>query len=107
MIFSVSAIGCSLFLAFFISLNAGSAVGARAGLGLGDFHVPVFDARRIVAVVIGQGVLKVVGVVALLESVESLVRAARLLTVYRRVDYRLCNLEQIAELDAEQPLGVV
>src|SRR6188768_1615491 len=105
MIFSLSGMA-RLVLAFGIRFFARGAVRSRAGLGLRYLHRAVVDARGAVAGIVGERVLEIVCVVALLETVEALVRAARFLAVDRRIHDRLRDVEQIAELDREQPFGV-
>src|SRR5678815_3187841 len=94
MIFPVSGMA-RLVLAFGIRFFFLVAVRARAGLGLRDLHRAVADARSAVAGIVRKRVLEIVRVVALLEAVEALVRAARLLAVDRRIYDRLRDVEQI------------
>src|SRR5205814_6304988 len=66
----------------------------------------VVDARRTCRGLMGERVPEVIDVVALLEAVETLVRAARLPAVERRIRDGLCDVEQITQLDREEPFGV-
>jgi hypothetical protein len=67
--------GC---LPFLLGLFACSTVGARARLRLGDLDRAVVDARRAASDIVRLRVLQEVDIVALLETVEALMRTARL-----------------------------
>src|SRR6266702_3355597 len=95
---------CKLSLLF--SLFSCGAIRARSRLRARDGDRTVVDSRRVITGVVRERVLEVVRVVALLESIEPLVRAARLLPVERRIRHCLRNIEQITQLDREQPFGI-
>src|SRR6266536_3636325 len=106
MILSWSAIIRPFAFSLLLRLLARGAIRARSRLGMGDRDGAVVDARRTVRGIMGKRVPEIIHVVALLETVETLVRAARLLAIERRIRHRLRDVEQITQLDGEQPLGI-
>src|SRR2546429_1413723 len=106
MILPSSAIIRPFAFSLLLRLLARGAVRARPRLGTGDRDGAVVDARWTVRGIVGKRVPEIIDVVALLEAVETLVRPARLLAVERRIRHRLRDVEQITQLDGEQPLGI-
>src|ERR1700733_8029330 len=82
------------------------AVGALTRRRLGDGHQRVADGGSGGALIMGQAVTQEIGVVTLVEAVQTLVRAAGFGARQTRMRHRLGNLELEAEFDRRDPVGV-